>query len=200
MKNKYLVLFCFLLPFFSCKKDKNVDAEIQEIEAGKLEDANVGNGFDFGTHQTVAFDLTTVDSTGVNKGSVKIKIFGIDNSNQKDELFSGSSNNQAKLNITLNIPIHFKDLLIVTDSEGSYFQYEFPVSLAITQTLRINGSFTGGDVDTRSNNCYPSVTSNFTVDHKGVSLTSDYKMTNITVYYTDGTSEVIPVNTKSISF
>lgn len=200
MKNKYLILFCFLLPFFSCKKDKNVDTEISETEAGKLEDANVGNGFDFETHQTVAFDLTTVDSTGANKGPVKIKIFGIDNSNQTDELFSGSSNNQAKLNITLNIPIHFKDLLIVTDSEGSIFQYEFPVSSAITQTLRINGSFTGGEVDTRSNNCYPSVTSNFTVDHKGVSLVSDQKMTNITVYYTDGTSEVIPVNAKSISF
>ncbi len=200
MKNKYLILLCFMIPFIGCKKDKNIDSEVKESETGKLEDVNVGNGFDFETHQTVNFELTTVDSTGATKGPVKIKIYGLDNANQKDELFSGSSNSQAELNLTLNVPIHFNNVLIVTDSEGSIFQYEFPVSSSITKTLRTNGSFTGGDVDTRSNNCYPSVSSTFTVDNKGVSLTSDQKMTNITVYYTDGTSEVIPINAKSISF
>ncbi|MFK8004947.1 MAG: hypothetical protein AB8H03_01190 [Saprospiraceae bacterium] len=200
MKSKYLILLCFLLPFFGCKKDKNIDSEVKESEAGSIEDVNVGNGFDFETHQTVAFELTTVDSMGTEKGPIKMKIYGLDNANQKDELFSGSSNSQAKLNLALNVPIHFKNILIVTDSEGSIFQYEFPVSSAITQTLRINGSFIGGEVDTRSNNCYPSVSSTFTVDNKGVSLTSDEKMTTIKVYYTDGTSEVIPINAKSISF
>lgn len=200
MKNKYLILLCFLIPFFGCKKDKKIDSEIQENESGSIEDVNVGNGFDFETHQDVTFQLTTVDSTGVEKGPVKIKIYGLDNANQKDELFSGSSNSQAQLNIALNVPIHFKNVLIVTDSEGSIFQYEFPVNSVITQTLRINGSFTGGDVDTRSNNCYPSVSSTFTVDNKGVSLTSDETMKTITVYYTDGTSETIPINAKSISF
>lgn len=200
MKNKYLILLCFLIPFFGCKKDKNIDSEVKESETGSIEDVTVGNGFDFETHQEVAFELTTVDSMGVTKGPVKMKIYGLDNSNQKDELFSGSSNNQAQLNLALNVPIHFKNILIVTNSEGSIFQHEFPVTSSISKTLRINGSFTGGEVDTRSNNCYPSVSSTFTVDNKGVSLTSDEKMTNITVYYTDGTSEVIPINAKSISF
>ena len=200
MKSKYLILFCFLLPFFGCKKDKNIDSEVKESESGKLEDVNVSNGFDFETHKEITFELTTVDSMGVAKGPVKMKIYGLDNANQKDELFSGSSNSQAQLNLTLNVPIHFKNILIVTDSDGSIFQYEYPVSPIITKTLRTNGSFTSGDVDTRSNNCYPSVSSTFTVDNKGVNLTSDEKMTNIKVFYTDGSSEIIPINAKSISF
>ena len=200
MKNNYLILLCFLLSFFGCKKDKFLDSEIKESEVGKLEDINVGNGFDFKTHQAVTFELTTVDSMGVAKGPVKIKIHGLDNANQKDELFSGSSNGQAQLNLTLNVPIHFKNILIVTDSEGSIFQYEFPVSSTITKTLKMNGNFTNGDVDARSNNCYPSISSTFTANNKGASLVSDKKMTNITVFYTDGTSAVIPVNAKTISF
>lgn len=193
-----LILFCLLVTFFSCKKDKNELPEENPVNG--IEDINVPDGFNFQTEKEVQFDLTTVDSSGAAYGPIKFKIFGVKSNGETDEIFSGASNAQGAFEMTLNISIHFQKVVIATNHEGSIFQNEYDVTDVISAVLKYNGNLQSGEAETRSNNCYPSVTASFTPNNKGVSLSSDKKMTTIKIYYKDGTSETVQVNAKSFSF
>ncbi|MEM6965957.1 MAG: hypothetical protein AAF573_14415, partial [Bacteroidota bacterium] len=165
-----------------------------------IEDINVPNGFNFQTEKAVQFNLTTVDSLGAASGPIKLKIFGVKDGGTTDEIFSGASNAEGNFSMTLNLSIHFEKVVIATDHDGSIFQNEYAVSDVITAVLTYNGNLQSGAAETRSNNCYPSVTAAFTPNNKGVSLNSDKKMTSIKIYYKDGTSETVQVDAKSFSF
>lgn len=212
MKRVFLMQFLLLLLVFGCKKDNDDMPEDLTIEEdptttittdpsiGNIEEMEVPDGFNFQTERAVQFDLTTVDSTQTQQGAIKLRIYGLKDDGQRDELFSGVTNPQGLLNITLNISIHFEKILIVTNHQGSIFQNEFSIDDNIIASLKFNGNLQDDTAETRANNCYPSVNSTFTSDNKGMNLSSDQKMKTITIFYTDGSTETIQVNAKTFAF
>ena len=172
--------FLLLLLVFGCKKDSDDLPEdltlkedptiitTTEPSINNIEEMEVPDGFNFQTERAVEFSLTTIDSTQVQQGAIKLKIYGLKTDGQRDEIYSGVSDPQGLLNITLNVSIHFEKILIVTNHQGSIFQNEFTVSDNITASLKFNGNLQSDIAETRANNCYPSVNSTFSSDNKSV--------------------------------
>lgn len=206
MRSKILLGFMLLVLFIAgCKKDKKEAEELEETidlpvdPDMSLEDVTVPDGFGYSVSTTVNLKISYTDQSNTAANSVLFTILGALEGGDAEELYNGGSGNNNQTTLILEVPNHFQYLIIRTDWEDNIKYFEYPIQTNINAELIVNG-FTTNSGDTRSNNCYPAVSNGFTQDNTGFTINSNEKMKTIEVFYTDGTSEVIPVNNTSFSY
>ncbi|MEM8907020.1 MAG: hypothetical protein AAGD05_04165 [Bacteroidota bacterium] len=206
MKNRLLLaMLCLALCWTGCKKDNKEMDELEETADvpvdpdATVEDINVPDGFNFGVFTTVKIKMNYIDNSSNPAPSVLYTIMGLSVTGETEALHSGSSGDQTTAELTVNIPNHFKDIVIKTTWDGTTKYFEYPVSPTINAEMVVNG-LGGNSGDTRSNNCYPAMNHTFNSDNTGFSINSDQIIQTIEILYTDGTSEIVPVNGTSYSY
>ncbi|MEO1518345.1 MAG: hypothetical protein AAFV95_25225 [Bacteroidota bacterium] len=198
-------LLCFALLFSSCKKDRDdsVDLGITETpgtpQGNKLRDMHIPDGFDFKTSRAVQFGLQLQDSLGQEMDSVQYTITGISKKGEREDLYNGFTGASALINLQLDVPIHFENLLVKTTSGNTIKQFEFSTEDAIQDKIAVNGIISD-KAQSRIDNCYPSLNTNFDAGNKSFYISSDQTINTVEVQYTDGTSEIIRVNGTSFNF
>lgn len=192
-------LFFLALVFSACKKDKK---EIEEFEEtvdqptepdGTIEDVQVPDGFDFSVVTQVKLNMTYVDQSNNPTQEVKYSVLGNPKDGDPEELYNGSSGIDSQTKLMLNVPNHYRDLIIKTEWQGNVKYFEYPVEANINAEMVVNG-FRNNAGDTRSDNCYPSITNSFLPDDTGFTISSDQIIQTIEIQYTDGTTETVTVN------
>ena len=205
-QNLLLGALLVVLLMASCKKDRNETVNedsgnfISKYDDGtRMKDLQVPDGFDFNFSQKVQFDLRFKDQDGNKATSVKYDIIGISERGESQKLSSGSSTKTDQMQIDLDIPNHFEKVAIKTEFLNTTRYFEYLVDDLIRGDLTVNG-LPNAQVQQRSGNCYPSTVINYNVDNKGFQLNSDQTMTTVEVHYTDGTKEIVTVNSTSLTF
>ncbi|MEM9821816.1 MAG: hypothetical protein AAF985_12120 [Bacteroidota bacterium] len=203
-KKLFITLCCFSLLLSACKKDNQENEEFEETidqptepgPGGSVQDINVPDGFTYSVTTPVELNMTYIDQTSSATKKVFYTIMGKPEGTDPEELLTGSSGDRSQVNLKLSIPNHYKDIVIKTNWDGNVKYFDFPVQSIINAELVVNG-FNSNAGDTRSNNCYPSISNTFLPDDTGFSISSDQVMKTIEIIYTDGTSETITVNASS---
>lgn len=192
MKLRIIYVFIIISMVWSCVKDSQNQEIINESESNNTEftDLNVPDGFDYSTVISVNLNLTMVDSTGEKVPDVITEIIGMTDADSHGKVYSGLSMADGTVQVTLQIPTYFSDLVIQT-SKGSFFRSNtFQVSENITAELEINGENLT-QADDRGLNCYPSINGAFSSDNKRVGVTSTKAIDVVELGFIDGTSETI---------
>jgi len=206
-KRLFIALCCISLVLSACKKDtkeaeefeETIDQPVEPGPGGSVEDVNVPDGFNFSVATQVNLKMTYIDQSNNPTQKVRYTILGKPDNSDPEELLNGSSGNNAQVNLNLSVPNHFRELIIKTNWDGNVKYFDYPVESSINAELVVNG-FSSNAGDTRSNNCYPSVSTSFLPDDTGFSISSDQLIRTIEILYTDGTMETVTVDGNSFIY
>lgn len=190
------------LLFTSCKKDKSNEPDSgpnAPYTGDLMKDLNVPDGFNFSFSTKAQLDLVLKTQDGNTAKGVKYCILGKSAKGDAQQLSNGSSDEKDKLELNVEIPNHFEKVIVKTEFENTTRYFEYLVEEVIQGELIVDG-FAEDGVEDRSGNCYPSSSITYSQDNKSFNITSDQTMSTIEVFYTDGTSETVIVNSTSFSF
>ncbi len=207
MKFKFLLYLSLPLLMLACKKDSPMTETVSPIttvleeDTENIEDLIIPDGFDYSVTTSVTFDLTMIDSTGSAAADVLINIIGLSEGEDKGTIYTGLSGAGGKLQTQLEIPNHFRNLLIRTTKGGNIRNQTFSLEDFITAQIVVDDeNFTGNGADERGLNCYPQLTGIFSSDNKLIGLASSEPITNLELVYADGTTEIINNTLGQIAF
>jgi len=200
---KLRIAFFALLTFlFACKKDsEQVITPTTEPEQPDthMTDLNVPDGFTYKTTKIIRLELTTVDSTGEKVAQVPITVIGFANDENEGTIYSGMTNEEARLEIDLEIPNHFTNLVVRTTKGTNVRTFSFPIEPVISKELTINGDNFSVASD-RALNCYPNITGIYSSDNTLIGLSSSEPILNVELTFADNSSEVITNTAGTIFF
>lgn len=192
MKFKFIfTLFSFTL-IWSCTKDSENREIVTITNSNKTEitDLEVPDGFNYNTVRSVNFDLTLVDSLGKEAENVVTTISGVTDGESHGKIYSTLSNEEGSVQVELNIPTYFTDIIIQTSKGGFFRSNSFTVNDDISVEIETNG----GNLlaaDDRGLNCYPNLNGIYSNDHKRCGITSTKAIDAVKLGFLDGTSETI---------
>lgn len=205
MRVNLLLPLLILLAFASCKRDGEIitpqDGGQTTEQTGSITDMVVPDGFNYSVTSPVNFSFTTVDSTGAVYPNVRVSINGLDQGEDNGTIFSGISNESGLMEVELNVPNHFDQVMVITEVDNNIRYHAFGVDAQVSGQLKANGlEFNGSDADERGLNCYPEMSAVYSNDGKVIGVVSSKPILSINLHYTDNTNEVIPNTLGAISF
>lgn len=196
MKVRFSLAVALLLALImmGCKGDPPapIEEEEEEVPVGDgIEELDVPDGFNYATSEVVSFDLIMVDSIGEKAPFVLTSIIGESEETAPGTLFTGVSDSNGVFQVEIDIANHFSQIVVKTDYHGSIKGHVFDHGSSIGGELVVNGTNGFNELDERTNNCYPTVSSVFSNDNKAIGVSSTSPLLNATVYFSDGSSQQV---------
>ncbi len=196
-----LAIACLLM--YSCKDDQVQDQEpVEQIvqNDSKMVDLQVPDKFDYSTSIDISLSIHTIDSVGETAPNTLVYVIGLTDEGASGQIFSGMTDAEGKMSVDLNIPSHFEEGLVRTEYGYSSLAHPVRFSAFMDENLTVNGSAILQSLDSRGQNCFPSISGLFSSDGKRVGVSSSQGIESATLFFTNGSPQQFNNSTNQVFF